>query len=183
MISPIEKRAKELRGYISDIGSPKKPVNLPRYIPSSTSSTIGEADLMRLKREILDEINAKEATEIDDELVNAVVDKIRKDKSLDVSDIRNFQSFVYQGTKYGVHEMMHGGSGTASSTTAVYNEVVAGSGTSFTLAHSPTSGSVALYGNGQRLTSGAGNDYTISGATITTTNSFSAGDLLADYTY
>lgn len=63
----------------------------------------------------------------------------------------------------------------------VDNEVVSGSGTSWTLAHTPTSGSQHIYANGQRLTPGAGLDYTISGATITTALSWSAGALLADY--
>lgn len=67
--------------------------------------------------------------------------------------------------------------------TFVTNEVVSGSGTSYTLAHTPIVGSVAVYGAGQRLTPGAGNDYTISGAAITTTNSFSAGEILSDYRY
>jgi hypothetical protein len=67
--------------------------------------------------------------------------------------------------------------------TPVINEVVSGSGTSFTLANTPVSGSLRLYGAGQRLTPGAGNDYTISGVTITTVNSYSAGQLLADYNY
>ncbi len=54
----------------------------------------------------------------------------------------------------------------------------------FTLANTPTSGSVHVYKNGIRQRSGAGNDYTISGGTIT----FLAGNLpqtgdilLADY--
>lgn len=65
--------------------------------------------------------------------------------------------------------------------TFVDNEVVSGSGTSWTLSGTPISGSQHIYANGQRLTPGAGNDYTISGAVITTTNSFSAGQLLADF--
>ncbi len=64
----------------------------------------------------------------------------------------------------------------------ISNEVVAGSGTIFTLAHIPNpSTSLKLYGSGQRLTLGATNDYTISGLTITTINSYSAGQILADY--
>lgn len=61
------------------------------------------------------------------------------------------------------------------------NEIVNGSGTSFTLANTPIAGSVHLYGQRNRLTPGAGNDYTISGTTITTTLSYATGDLLADY--
>ncbi len=63
----------------------------------------------------------------------------------------------------------------------VENEVVSGSGTSWTLANTPVSGSVKLWGSGVRLTPGAGNDYTISSATITTANSYSSGSLIVDY--
>ena len=65
--------------------------------------------------------------------------------------------------------------------TPVENEVVSGSGTSWTLANTPVSGSVKLWAGGIRLTPGAGNDYTISGSTITTASSYSAGALIADY--
>lgn len=72
----------------------------------------------------------------------------------------------------------------------VYNEVVSGSGTTFTLAHTPVTGTVRLYAGGAsnpqqgRLLPGAGNDYTISGAVITMLNgSFAAGSILGDYNY
>jgi len=59
------------------------------------------------------------------------------------------------------------------------NEVVSGSGTAFTLANTPVAGSVHVYLNGMRakLTE----DYTISGTGITTTLSWSAGDMICDY--
>lgn len=63
--------------------------------------------------------------------------------------------------------------------TPVYNEVVSGSGTSFTLANTPTAGSVRLYAQGQRLVPTT--NYSISGANITTTDSWSVGALTADY--
>lgn len=63
--------------------------------------------------------------------------------------------------------------------TAVYNELVSGSGTAFVLANIPTVGTVRVYARGQRLT--LGTDYTISGKNITTTDTWSAGDLTADY--
>jgi hypothetical protein len=65
--------------------------------------------------------------------------------------------------------------------TFVFNEIVSGSGTSWTLAGTPTTGTVALYANGQRLMPGVGDDYTISGANITTALSWSSGTVLADY--
>lgn len=63
--------------------------------------------------------------------------------------------------------------------TGTFNEVVSGSGTSWTLGATPTTGTVRLYANGQRLTPTV--DYSISGANITTINSWSAGTILADY--
>lgn len=68
-----------------------------------------------------------------------------------------------------------------SSGTAVYNEVVSGSGTSWTLANTPTAGTQTIYANGQRLTPTV--DYNISGAGITTVDSWLAGTILADYVH
>lgn len=48
-----------------------------------------------------------------------------------------------------------------------------GTNDTFTIANSPVTGTVAVYLNGQRTISGAGNDYTISGTTIT----FEAGQI------
>lgn len=67
------------------------------------------------------------------------------------------------------------------SNTFVYNEVVSGSGTSWILAHTPVLGMQAIYANGQRLTPTV--DYSISGASITTVDSWSTGTILADYQY
>jgi hypothetical protein len=78
--------------------------------------------------------------------------------------------------------------GSCGGVTPVYSEVpsgtINGSTTSFTLANTPTAGSVALYKNGQRQTAGGSADYTISGATITYNAAPLTGDtLLADYTH
>jgi hypothetical protein len=69
----------------------------------------------------------------------------------------------------------------------VSNEVPSGSingtNTTFTLANTPILGSVSLYRNGVLQYAGAGNDYTISGSTITTTTAPGSGSiLLATYT-
>jgi hypothetical protein len=55
---------------------------------------------------------------------------------------------------------------------------VNGSTTSFTLANTPTAGSESLYLNGLLMEPGAGNDYTISGATITMLSAPLTGDKL-----
>lgn len=74
--------------------------------------------------------------------------------------------------------------GTSTGGNAAYGEVPSGSGTSFTLAHTPLSGTLRLYRGGARQQSGAGNDYTITGAAITLSTSLSVGEiLLADYNY
>lgn len=56
----------------------------------------------------------------------------------------------------------------------------------FTLAHTPVAGSVSLYVGGSRLRSGSGNDYTISGSTITFESGaipLTGSNFLADYRY
>ncbi len=61
---------------------------------------------------------------------------------------------------------------------------VNGSNVTFTIAHTPVSGSVKLFKNGQRLRSGAGNDFTISSSTITMATAPATGDdLNAEYRY
>jgi hypothetical protein len=61
----------------------------------------------------------------------------------------------------------------------IVGETVSGSGTSWTLANVPKSGSVKLYGSGVRLD--VGNDYSITGPAISTLNSYPEGSLIADY--
>ncbi len=71
---------------------------------------------------------------------------------------------------------------TGSSPNFADNEVASGSGTTYTLAHTPVAGSQHVYGAGVRLTSG--NDYTISSATITIINgSYATGEVLCDYRF
>lgn len=64
--------------------------------------------------------------------------------------------------------------------TPVDNEVVAGSGNTFTLAYIPIAGSEHVFALGQRLFSG---DYSINETTgvITTTASWSTGQIISDY--
>jgi len=64
----------------------------------------------------------------------------------------------------------------------IIGEIVAGSGTTFTLAHTPVANSQAIYA-GTRLIEGSDQDYTISGAVITIVNggSYPAGSIVADY--
>lgn len=115
------------------------------------------------------------------EVIHAIKN-LEGDDRLDVSVLRNWQTisnmFVKDGVKYKIEELMHGSGAVG---TNVYGEVVAGSTTTFTLAHTPIAGTVRVHALGQRLT--LGTDYTISGATITTVSSWLAGAILADYAY
>jgi hypothetical protein len=77
-------------------------------------------------------------------------------------------------------------SGTLSTSNFVTEETpsgsINGSNVTFTLANTPTAGTLKLYLNGVRQKSGAGNDYTISTNTITMTTAPVSGDvLIADY--
>ena len=67
-----------------------------------------------------------------------------------------------------------------SSINFVDNEIVSGTGTTFTLSFTPVLGSEHIFGEGQRLSPG-GIDYSISGKVITTINSFPTSSILADY--
>ncbi len=66
--------------------------------------------------------------------------------------------------------------------TPVTEEVPTGSGTSFSLAHTPIAGTLKLYRGGARQQATV--DFTLSGASITLTIALQAGEvLIADYGY
>lgn len=122
-----------------------------------------------------------------DALYQTFVARLQKEMPIDVSHIRNGASFLYK-TRSGKNidikneELLHGG-GTSSgpSSNSVYNEVVNGSGTAWVLGHTPVAGTVRLYGLGQKLLPTSG--YTITGANITTVDSWPAGAISADYNF
>lgn len=72
--------------------------------------------------------------------------------------------------------------GGGSGGTAVVGEIVSGSGTTYTLAHTPLAGTLAVYINEVRKI-GGGVDYTLSGAVIITVQTWGTGDVIADYSY
>jgi hypothetical protein len=111
--------------------------------------------------------------------------------------------YVDQGTLYGDKRFYctSNTGGTLGSTAVTYTQDLAGtlspsnfvteetpsgtingSNTTFTLANTPTSGTLKLFLNGVRQKSGAGNDYTITTNTISMTTAPISGDvLIADY--
>lgn len=120
------------------------------------------------------------------EIIQAIKNLKGNDR-LDISHLRNGEQLARVAGRSGNQKIdmndmrWHGSGGSSSSGTAVSNEVVAGSGTSFTLAHTPIAGSQRIFAIGQRLTPTV--DYTIAGAVITTLSTWNSGDILADYTY
>ncbi len=94
---------------------------------------------------------------------------------VDMSGILIGQSIKWDGVRWIPYTPSAGGN------TVVYNEIVSGSATTFTLAHTPASGTLRLYANGQRLQPTT--DYSLAGAIITTVLSWDTGTLTADYEY
>lgn len=115
-----------------------------------------------------------------EKLVTTIIEKIRKDKALDVSDIRNFQSFVYKGTKYGVSELMHGGSSSSGATTLVVETPVGAvddSNTTFTVTHTP----LYIVVNGSQYTVGTGTFTSYAAGTITLSSAVGVGGFIRSY--
>ncbi len=127
----------------------------------------------------------KPEVEITPEMVKkviAIMHSLPEADKLEVSKgIRNANSFIFGGTSYKFHEMLHGAGATSDTDTQVYGEVVAGSGTAWTLANPPTTGTLRVFVNGQRLTETV--DYSISTSNITTVLSWVSGTMLADYNH
>ena len=108
--------------------------------------------------------NGKDAIVDEDKIITKLVKKIQKEKSLDLTHIRNASSFLKDGVKYKFEELMHGG-GSKAGNGLVYLPLVSGSidnsNTIFTFASTPT----IVVVNGNSYINGAG--VTISGTTVT----------------
>ena len=131
-----------------------------------------------ITKEIINEI--KEITETPEQIaqkLNTLNDV------LDIKVIKGLERIL--DTKAGVtfgKKVKVGGSGSYG--VPVFGEELTGSGTAFTLANTPNSGTVQLYKGGSRLLIGASEDFTISGRNITLAISKNVNEkLLADYLY
>lgn len=148
-----------------------------------------------IKEEIIEKIVAELKAEFDPKLKKEIEEAVAKA----VKDIKPnviiqqdggigapFEIPIKAGTNVTVTKDASGAyviSATGGGTTDNFadNEVATGSGTSFSIAHTPIAGSTHVYANGQRLTPTV--DYTISVANITTLQSWDAGVILVDYRY
>ncbi len=118
-LSPTEKRARELSQAVKNIGVAKRPQVSLREITDRYTTQTDELSskiaphIKALRDELLIEMKAQpQNIEISTDMVRAIIKEMKnlpeKDR-LEVQDIRNHQAFMYKGTKYGMHEMMHGG--------------------------------------------------------------------------
>lgn len=85
------------------------------------------------------------------------------------------------GLSRGVADGLYAPIGSTGAGTSIYNEVVAGDVQTFTLLHTPTTDTLRVYARGQRILPTSG--FTLTGAIISTIDTFTTGDLYADYQY
>lgn len=64
----------------------------------------------------------KDATLDTEKLVIELVEKIRKEKLLEITDIRNAESFIFNKKKYKTEELMHGSGGSGGSTANILTQ-------------------------------------------------------------
>lgn len=151
--------------------------------------------------------DGKDASTSHDEVVKAVISKLKNGKDeekLDISHLKNSaelrgmigkmrkidgDGFYYEGTKYYFSDLMHGGGSSSGTSQGTFrdNEIPTGAinnaNTAFTLAHVPIASSEHVYVNGQRL-AGGGVDYTLTGAALSLNNPVgTGGTILVDYRY
>lgn len=182
-------RAKTLSSAVASIGKAPKPIVCPF---SSYSSSPEKQFIFETPESIAGKLNSLPAGSLGHHLIKEpltakdVIDALRKlegNDRLDISNIRNGENLARsaQRQNFDMNDQRWHGGGGSSTGTPVTGEVVAGLGTTFTLAFTPKAGTLALYGQGQRLY--LSTDYTISGAVITTVDSWLAKQILADYSH
>lgn len=139
-----------------DFQVPKTPIKGIDYLTEEEKEEFIKQVLSRFASidQKQDEKTAKEV--VDEEFVKKIVKIMHslpeKDR-LDVQGIRNFQSFVFGGTKYKVEELMHGGgSGSGGATLETPSGLVNASNTTFT----PTSEPQYVVADGITSFDGAG---------------------------
>ncbi len=157
---------KGIKGDKGDPGSPDTAEQVRDKLESLTDEDRLDASAIK---------NLPETTEKIAKHVIGTAHALWNHMDVDASGITAGQALKWDGLRW-IPFTPAGGS-----SNSVYNESVSGSGTSWTLAHTPDSGTLRVYVNGQRLIPTT--DYSLSGATITTVLSWDAGTLLADYQY
>lgn len=160
------------------------PIKGKDYFDGEDGSAPSKKELLALIKPLIpvaiEGTAGKDAVIDQDSLVDTIIEKIRKDKALDVSDIRNFQSFVYGGTKYKVSELMHGGSSSSGATTLVAETptgTVDDSNVTFTVTHEP----LYIVVNGAQYAVGTGTYSSYAAGTITLSSAVGTGGFIRSY--
>lgn len=111
-----------------------------------------------------------------DDVFETFVERIRKEKSIDISQVRNANSFIFGGKRYKIAELMHGGAGTTTAgknVTTQYLLTAVQSGSDVTIAlsqltHFATLDTlIAVYRNNVPQTEGASYNFTATPTTVT----------------
>ncbi len=183
-LTPTEKRAKELSNAVKGLGTAKRPsINLneisKRYTTQTDELSMKIAPHIKaLRDELLTEMRAQPTSvEITTDMVRQIVAEMKKlpeNDRLEVQDIRNHQAFIFNGNKYGMHEMMHGGAAAATSgiTVVAITGMVNDSNVTFSALTEPT----LLNINGAFYQKTGGTyTWTYGGGTITLNNPVGTG--------
>lgn len=127
----------------------------------------------------------EDATIDEKKLFMAFLKKLQKEQSLDISHIKNASSFMKDGIKYKIEELMHGGAGSSMTTSNVTTQYVLAavqSGSDVTIALSQLtnfatlSSIITVYRNNVPQTQGASYNFTAT-ATVVTIFNADAGEI------
>lgn len=115
-----------------------------------------------------------------DQIIDDLIEKIKKEKPLDISHIRNSNSFLFGGTRYKTAELMHG-AGTGGSGSTLTPETPSGavddSNVTFTVTNEP----LYIVVNGGQYTVGTGIYQSYVAGTITLTAPVGDGGFITSY--
>ncbi len=81
-------------------------------IKSEFVAKLEDITLQARVAELVRQNTPKEDVEVTDEMVLEILKRIKKlpnDSKLDVTDIKNYQSFIFNGNRYRIDELLHGG--------------------------------------------------------------------------
>lgn len=111
-----------------------------------------------------------------DDIFDTFVERIRKEKSIDISQIRNANSFIFGGKKYKIEELMHGAGTTTTSGLNVTTQYLLdatqdGDNVNIDLSQLTNFATfdeiIALYRNNVPQTEGASYNFTVAGSIVT----------------
>lgn len=115
-----------------------------------------------------------------EDIYDVFIERMIKEKPIDISQIRNAGSFIFQGTKYKTHELMHGGMAAGSAAVLTFEQpagVIDDSNVTFTVANEP----LFIVVNGAQYKVGNGKYASYAGGTITLTAGVGDGGFIESY--